>query len=176
MAGDGGAAVGDEGGVELTTPQGCLPTWRAQRRFNDDRNPAGGSYVLASRDIRGIGMSFKITPEASSSMNKGPPALRRRRSVKPSAQPTLVRTQHPPPEFSHIYLRIRRRRIAGSPAKAAVLRTVAFPPFGRVDGWVCRKHPDRPTQKANHSTALCAADIVRSEQDPEFAGYTRDGS
>jgi hypothetical protein len=60
---------------------------------------AAGSYIPKSRDMRGIGMSFKITPEASSPVNKGPPAFGAERSVKPSAQPTLVRTQHPPSCF-----------------------------------------------------------------------------
>ena len=52
-----------------------------------------------SRDIRGIETSYKITREASSPANKGCPRSGTRRSVKPSAQPTLVRTQHPPPRF-----------------------------------------------------------------------------
>src|SRR6476661_4282023 len=47
-----------------------------------------------SRDMRGIGTDLKIMPEACSPANKGPPALDAERSVKPSAQPTLVRTQH----------------------------------------------------------------------------------
>jgi hypothetical protein len=64
------------------------------------RRRESGGYVPKSRDIRGIGMSFTITPEACSPMNKGPPAFSAERSVKPSAQPTLVRTQHPPPSLS----------------------------------------------------------------------------
>ena len=39
------------------------------------RPPAFGGYVPASRDMRGIGRSFKITSEASSPVNKGSPAF-----------------------------------------------------------------------------------------------------
>ena len=53
---------------------------------------AGGSCVLESRDMRGIGTDLKITSEACSPMNRGPPLFAAWRSVKPSTQPTLVRT------------------------------------------------------------------------------------
>jgi hypothetical protein len=111
------------------------------------RRRESGGYVPKSRDIRGIGMSFTITPEACSPMNKGPPAFSAERSVKPSAQPTLVRTQHPPPEFSHTYLRILRRRICALSGKAAVLQTVVFRPRGRVTVRFAGNPPDRPVQK-----------------------------
>ena len=52
-----------------------------------------------SRHIRGIGTDLKIMPEACSPADKGPPALDAEQSVKSSAQPTLVRTQHPPSCF-----------------------------------------------------------------------------
>jgi hypothetical protein len=71
---------------------------------SEARRLARGDYVPQSRDIRGIGTRYKITPEASSPMNKGPPPFAIRRSVKPSAQPTLVRTQHPPLENSQLLL------------------------------------------------------------------------
>jgi hypothetical protein len=124
MAGDGGAAVVKRVASSSPTPQGWLPTWRAQRRFNDDRNPAGGGYVPASRDIRGIGVDLKIMPEASSPVNKGPPAFGTGRSVKPSAQPTLVRTQHPPREFFQLLVRKLSRTPNGPNSKATVDRTV----------------------------------------------------
>jgi hypothetical protein len=40
---------------------------------NGYRPPACSGYVPKSRDVRGIDRSVKITPEASSPMNKGPP-------------------------------------------------------------------------------------------------------
>jgi hypothetical protein len=88
----------------------CRGGWRrrAQRPpcGRDGRGTADGTRYLAlwcrrpdSRDMRGMEVRFKITREASGPIN---PAIVGRgpwRSVKPSAQPTLVRTQRPPPEF-----------------------------------------------------------------------------
>jgi hypothetical protein len=82
---------------------GCRPT-REVPPGSNCRRRASGDYVPRSRDIRGIGRSFKITPKVSNPVNKGPPAFGAERSVKPSAQPTLVRTQHPPPR-KHNYIR-----------------------------------------------------------------------
>ena len=66
--------------------------------------PAGGSYFLGRGICAGIGTSFKITPQASSPMNKGPPAFATWRSVNRRLSLTLVRTQHPPPENSQLLL------------------------------------------------------------------------
>jgi hypothetical protein len=73
----------------------------------------------------GIGTSFKITPEASTPVNKGPPAFGAERSVKPSAQPTLVRTQHPPPENSQLLLKNSRALRMTRTANRTVYRTAA---------------------------------------------------
>ena len=49
--------------------------------------PAGGSYFAKLRDTRGIRTSYKITREASSQANKGPPRLETRRSVTRGLSP-----------------------------------------------------------------------------------------
>jgi hypothetical protein len=73
-------------------PRVCRRAVVAQRA--ELRTWPAGADVLKSRDMRGIGRSPKITREASSPMNPGVVGRAMWRSVKPSAQLTLVRTQH----------------------------------------------------------------------------------
>jgi hypothetical protein len=84
----------------------CRRAKEGDSHWPHGRLAAGSGTYLArkSRDIRGSEATSKIAPEASSPANKGPPRFGTRRSVKPSAQPTLVRTQHPPPEISQLLI------------------------------------------------------------------------
>ena len=59
------------------------PTWEVRHGFRSSAAGARGGYVPQSRDIRGIGTSFKITPEMSSPMNKGPSGIRDPTVCKP---------------------------------------------------------------------------------------------
>jgi hypothetical protein len=62
-----------EVGVEII---GCGSRRRGKSgTASEARRLARGGYVPQSRDIRGIGMSFKITPEMSSPMNTGPSGI-----------------------------------------------------------------------------------------------------
>ena len=49
-------------------------------------------------------MSYKITREASSPANKGPPRLETDGLEYFRAEPKLVRAQDPPPDFSQLLL------------------------------------------------------------------------
>jgi hypothetical protein len=85
----------------------CLPRHiRPWTRMSASSEPARPK----SRDIRGIGSGSKIVRELSSPVITGLPALATRQAVKPSAQPTLVRTQHPPRENCLVLIDDSRRR------------------------------------------------------------------
>ncbi len=101
-----------------------------------------------------------------------------RRSVKPSAQPTLVRTQHPPPENHQLLL----GKLSRSPLQPISKQN--GPQNRRVGAWVAR--PRGPfvanIQGTPGETGLEThlpmdhARSSRSTPDPESAAHMRDGS
>jgi hypothetical protein len=134
---------------------------------------AFGGYVPASRDMRGMRRSFKLTSVASSPMNKGSPAFGAERSVKPSAQATLAGTQHPIPQFSQLLL-------------GKLLRSLHEPsrngngPHYRRFGLRTAQHVGSLSETFGPTSHKCGligpGRSSRLMQDPEPAGYTRDGS
>jgi hypothetical protein len=111
-------------------------------RADSARQPAAGK----SRDMRGIRTSYKITPEASSPVITGSLAFATWRSVKPSAQPTLVRTHTRHQAFPYISANSASQDcpLLG---KAAVLRTVVFTSVRTSDSEVRRKYPGQNRPK-----------------------------
>ena len=65
--------------------------------------PAGGSYYLSRGIYAGSERVTRSRQRCLAQRIKGPPRFGTRRSVKPSAQPTLVRTQHPPLEKEQLH-------------------------------------------------------------------------
>ena len=61
--------------------------------------------VPKSRDMRGMEVRFKIPLDASGSVNPGVVSRGSWRSVKPSAQPTLVRTNTRWPDLGAVAAR-----------------------------------------------------------------------
>jgi hypothetical protein len=174
VAGTSHAAAREDIGVEII---GCgsLPTRGILHR---SEQLCGWQPVATSpspRDTRGIGTSFKITRDPSRPAIIGPPASATQRSVKPSAQPTLFRTQHPPQENPPLLLR------QVSVSLLVPSRKASGPQNRRLSNGtgtrsIARQHV-RDIQLQRHQIETCeASDMSNCCTAPELAGCTRDRS
>ena len=84
-----------------------------------------------------------------------PSDIWRRVVCKPSAQPTLVRTQHPPPRIPSYITRNSIDTIESHIRKATVSRTVVFRTCGRVTVRFARNIPTDPSKRLDRSRLVC---------------------